>query len=73
LRGPGGFLEEGYGGLAYGLESGEAVDDLRLKLGLLGFVGLSWGQGYLYFVFLGDAGDVLARGLAVGCNLDGAD
>ena len=61
------------GGVADGLEAGEAIDDLGLELGVCGFVGLGWGEVDLDFVFLGDAGDVCAGSFAVGCDGDGAD
>ena len=57
-RGPGGFDEEGDGGLAYGLEASEAVGDVSGELGVGPFVGLCGGQIDLDFVALGDAGDV---------------
>ena len=72
-RGPYGVVEESDGGAADSLQAGQAVDDLGLELGVGGFVGLGWGQGDFDCVFLGDAGDVDARGFGVEFNLDGAD
>lgn len=42
LRRPLRFVKECDGGVAYGLEAGEAIGDLGLKNGVGGVVGLCW-------------------------------
>ena len=73
LWGPGGIVGEGDGGLADGLEAGEAVDDLGAELGFGGVCGVGEGEGDLDAVLLGDAGDVCAGGVGVGGDGDGAE
>jgi hypothetical protein len=70
---PCGLVEESDGGVAYGLEAGEAVLDLGLELGFGGFVCLRGGELDFDVVFLGDAGDMGAGGFEVGGDCDGAD
>src|SRR5580658_4287621 len=69
--GPDGVVEESDCGAADGLKAGQAVDDLGLKLGVGGFVGLGWGELDVDQMLLGSAGDVDAGGFGVEFNLDG--
>jgi hypothetical protein len=72
-RGPGGFVEESDDGVAYGLEAGEAIGDLGLKLGVGVFGWIGGSELDLDAVFLWDAGDVGAGSFEVGGDGDGAD
>jgi hypothetical protein len=73
LWGPGGSVGEGDGGVADGLEAGQAVDDLGLEPGFGVVGGVGEGDGYFDEVFLGDAGDVGAGGFEVWSDGDGAE
>ncbi len=58
---PCGFEKEGDGGVADGLETGEAVCDLGGELLVGGFVGAGGGEGDLDMVTIGNASDTEAR------------
>ena len=70
---PGGSREDADGGLADGLEAGEAVGDLGAELGLGVFGGVGEGEGEVDAVFAGDSGDVSAGGFEVWGDVNGAD
>lgn len=73
LRSPGWSGEDGDGGLADGLETGEAVLELGGELGGGFFGGAGEGEVDMDAVLLGDSGDSCAGGFGVGLDGDGAD
>src|SRR5258705_7795817 len=55
---PCGLVEESDGGVAYGLEAGEAVCNLGAEMDFGGFVFFRWGEGDFDGVFFGGSGGV---------------
>ena len=73
LRRPCGLLEQSNGSVAYGLETGKAIDNLGLELRVSGLVTAGWSESDLDFVSLGDAGDIGPGSFVVRGNGDGTD
>jgi hypothetical protein len=73
LRRPCGLLEQSNGSVAYGLETGKAIDNLGLELRVSGLVTAGGSESDLDFVSLGDARDIGAGSFVVRGNGDGTD